>query len=159
MSFDVQNPRGGPAAGNRTFMGHVFLFPHGHCELQWDHTRACATHFLAHNTCCTRACCAPTETAKFGLTTHPWVRYHLSLLQVHCHMIAHPCQSNGRPTKQTKLCCFRGPHASMCHTSVWLCTQLRTIGHLGAYSRRAAASVVLDAYSISSGGPPLRPLT
>ena len=45
-------------------------------------------------------------------------------------MIAHPCQSNGRSTKQTKLCCFRGPHTSMYHTSVWLCTQLWTIGHL-----------------------------
>ena len=101
VSFDVQNPRGGTAPGNRTFTGHVFLFAHGHCELQWDHTRACATDFLAHNTCGTRACCAPTETTRFGLTTHPWVRYHLSFLQVHYHMIAHPCQSNGHSTKQT----------------------------------------------------------
>ena len=90
VSFDVQNPRGGTAPGNRTFTGHVFLFAHGDCELKWDHTRACATDFLAHNTCSTRTCCAPTETTRFGLTTHPWVRYHLSFLQVHCHMIAHP---------------------------------------------------------------------
>ena len=111
VSFDVQNPRGGTPPGNRTFTGHVFLFAHGHCELQWDHTRACATDFLPHNTCGTRACCASTETTRFGLTTHPWVRYHLSFLQVHCNMIAHPCQSNGRSTKQTKFCCFCGPHA------------------------------------------------
>jgi hypothetical protein len=130
VSFDVQNPRGGTGPGNRTFTGHVFLFAHGHCELQWDHTRACATDFLAHNTCGTRACCASTKTTRFGLTMHPWVRYHLSFLQVHCHMMTHPCQSNGHSTKQTKFCCFRGPHASMCHTSVWLCTQLRTIGYL-----------------------------
>ena len=137
VSFDVQNPRGGTAPGNRTFTGHVFLFAHGHCELQWDHTRACATDFLAHNTCGTCACCAcaPTETTRFDLTTHPWVSYHLSLLQVHCHMIAHPCQSNGRSTKQTKFCCFRGPHTSMCHTSEWLCTQLRTIGHLCGFHK------------------------
>ena len=130
VSFDVQNPRGGTAPGNRTFTGHVFLFAHGHCELQWDHTRAGATDFLAHNTCGTRACCASTKTTRFGLTMHPWVRDHLSFLQVHCHMMTHPCPSNGRSTKQTKFCCFRGPHASMCHTSVWLCTQLRTIGYL-----------------------------
>ena len=82
VSFDVQNPRGGTAPGNRTFTGHVFLFAHGHCELQWDHTQACATDFLAHNTCGTRAYCASTKTTRFGLTTHPWVRYHLSFLQV-----------------------------------------------------------------------------
>ena len=153
VSFDVQNPRGGTAPGNRTFTGHVFLYAHGHCELQWDHTRACATDFLAHNTCGTLACCVSTKTIWFGLNTHPWVRYHLSFPQVHCHMIAHPCQSNGCSTKQTKICCFRGPHASMCHTNVWLCTQLgqfhkgrqgahwnepTTIGiHLGAKSEVA----------------------
>ena len=135
VSFDVQNPQGGTAPGNRTFTGHVFLFAHGHCELYWDHTRACATDFLAHNTCGTRACCASTKTTRFGLTMHPWVRYHLSFLQVHCHMMTHPCQSDGRSTKQTKFCCFRGPHASMCHTSVWLCTQLRTIGYLCSFNK------------------------
>ena len=114
--------------------GMFFLFAHGPCELQWDHTRACATDFLAHNTCGTRACCASTKTTRFGLTTHPWVRYHLSFLQVHCHMIPHPFQSNGN-TKQTKFCCFRGPHASMCHTSIWLCTQLREIGHLCSFHK------------------------
>ena len=88
VSFDVQNPWGAGAPGNGTFTGHVFLFAHGHCELQWDHTRAGATDFLAHNTCGTRACCAPTETTSSGLTTHPWVRYHLSFLQVHCHTCA-----------------------------------------------------------------------
>ena len=103
VSFDAQNPRGGTSPGNRTFTGHVFLFAHGHCELQWDHTRACATDFLAHNTCGTRACCASTKTRRFSPTTHPWVRYHLSFLQVHCHMIAHPCQSNGRSTKTNKI--------------------------------------------------------
>ena len=135
VSFDVQNPRGDTAPGNRTFTGHVFLFAHGHCKLQWDHTRACATDFLAHNTCGTRACCAPTKTTRFGLTTYPWVRYHLSFLQEHCHRIVHPCQSNGRSTKQTKFCCFCGQHASMCHTSVWLCMQLRTIGHLCGFHK------------------------
>ena len=129
VSSDVQNPRAGSAPGDRTFTGHVFSFVHGHCELQWDHTRACAAHFLAHNTCGTRACCVSTK------TTHPWVHYNLSFLQVHCHMIAHPCQSNGRSTKETKLGCFRGPHASMCHTSVWLCTQLRTVGHLCGFHK------------------------
>ena len=127
VSFDVQNQRGGTAPGNRTFTGHIFLFAHGHCELQWDHTRASATDFLAHNTCGTRACCASTKTTRFGPSMHPWVRYHLSFLQVHCHMMTHPCQSNGHSTKQTTFCCFRGMHASMCHTSVWLRTQLRTI--------------------------------
>ena len=140
VSFDVQNSRGGTAPGNRTFTGHVFLFAHGHCELQWDHTRACATDFLAQNTCGTRACCASTNTTRFGLTTHPWVCYHLSFLQVHCHMMAHPCQSNGLSTKQTKFCCFRRPHACMCHTSVWLCMELMTIGHLcGAHKGRQGA--------------------
>ena len=118
VSFDVQNPRGGTAPGNRTFTGHVFSFARGHCELQWAHTRACATDFLAHNTFGTRACWASTKTTRFGLTMHPWVRYHLSFLQVHCHMMTHPCQRNGHSTKQTKFCFFRGPHASMCHTSV-----------------------------------------
>ena len=66
---------------------------------------------------------------------HPWVRYHLSFLQVHCHMMTHPCQSNGHSTKETKFCCFCGPHASMCHTSVWLCTQLRTIGYLCSFQK------------------------
>ena len=135
VSFDVQNPRGGTAPGNRTFTGHVFFFARGHCELQWAHTRACATDFLAHNTCGTRACCASTKTTRFGLTMHPWVRYHLSFLQVHCHMMTHPCQSNGNTTKQTKFCCFCGPHVSMCHTSVWLCTQLRTIGYLCSFHK------------------------
>ena len=136
VSFDVQNPWGGTAPRNRTFTGHVLLFAHGHCVLHWDHTQACATDFLAHNTCGTSACCATTQTARFGLTMHPWVRYHLSLLQVHYHMIAHPCQSNGRSTKQTKFCCCRGPHAVMCHTSVWLCAQLRTIWHLCSFHKR-----------------------
>ena len=45
-------------------------------------------------------------------------------------MMTHPCQSNGRSTKQTKLYCFRGLHVGMCHTKVWLCIQMRTIGHL-----------------------------
>ena len=135
VGFDVQNPRGGTAPGKRTFNGHVFLFAHGHCELQWDHTRACATDFLAHNTCGTRACCASTKTTRFGLSMHTWVRYHLSFLQMQCHMMTHPCQSNGRSTKQTKFCCFRGPHASMCHTSVWLCTQLRTIGYFCSFHK------------------------
>ena len=49
--------------------------------------------------------------------------------------MTHPCQSNGCSTKQTKLCCFRGPHASMCHTSIWLCTQLRTIGHVCSFHK------------------------
>ena len=92
VSFDVQNPRGGTAPRNRTFTGHVFLFAHGHCVLQWDHTRACDADFLAHNTCGTCAYSATTESARVCLTMHPWVRYHLSLLQVNCHMIAHPCQ-------------------------------------------------------------------
>ena len=78
----------------------------------------------------------PRETARFGLTTYPWVRYHLSLLQVHCHMVAHPCQSNGHSTKQTKFCCFRGPHTGMCHTSVRLCTQLGTIWHLCGFHKK-----------------------
>ena len=50
-------------------------------------------------------------------------------------MITHPWQSNGRSTNQTKFCCFRGPHASMCYTSIWLCTQLRTIGHLCSFHK------------------------
>ena len=66
---------------------------------------------------------------------HPWVSYHLSFLQVHCHMMTHPSQSNGNSTKETKFCCFCGPHASMCHTSVWLCTQLRTIGYLCSFHK------------------------
>ena len=135
MSFDVQNPRGGTTPGNRTFKGHVFLFAHGHCKLEWDHTRACATDFLAHNTCGTRARCASTKTTRVGLTTHRWVRYHLSFLQVHCHMMTHPCQSNGCSTKQTKFCCFRGPHAGMCHSNEWLCTQLSTFGHICSFHK------------------------
>ena len=49
--------------------------------------------------------------------------------------MTHPSQSNGHSTKETKLCCFCGPHASMCHTSVWLCTQLRTIGYLCSFHK------------------------
>ena len=135
VSFDVQNPRGGTAPGNRTFTGHVFLLKHGHCVLQWDHIRACATDFLAHNTCGARACSATRETGRFGLTTHPWARYHLSLLQVQCHTIAHPCPSNGHSTQQTKFYCFRRPHAGMCHPSVRLCTQPRTIWHLCGFHK------------------------
>ena len=108
VSFDVQNPRGGSAPRNRTFTGHVFLFTHGHCLLQCDCTRARAADFLAHGTHRAHACTATTETTRFGLTTHPRVHYHLSLLQVHCHMIAHCCQSNGHSTKQRKFCCFCG---------------------------------------------------
>ena len=131
---------GGNAPGNRTFTGHVFLFAHGNYVLQWHHTRGRATDFLVHTTCGTRACSATIETARFRLTTHPWVRYHLSLVQVHCYIIAHPCQSNGHSTKQTKLRCFGGPHADMCHTSVRLCLQLRTIWHLcGLHKGRQGA--------------------
>ena len=95
----------------------------------------------SEDACGARACTATAETARFGLTTHPWVTYHLSLLQVHCHTIAHPCQSNGRSTKQTKFCCFRGPHASMCHTGVRLCTQLRTFRHLCGFDKDKADRV------------------
>ena len=122
VRFDVQNPRGGTAPSNRTFTRHVFLFAHGHCLLQYDYTQTRASDFLAHNTRCACACAATTKTARFGLTTHFKVRYHLSLPRVHCHIIGHRCQRKGQSTKEKKFCCFCRPHTSMCHTSVRLCT-------------------------------------
>ena len=82
-----------------------------------------------------RTILATTETARFGLTTHPWVCYHLSLSQVHCHLIAHACQSNGHSTKQTKFVCFCGPHNGICHTSVRRRMQLGTICHLCGFHK------------------------
>ena len=116
-----------------TFTGHVLLFVHGHCLRL--HTGTCCADFLARNTLCARASTATLETARSRLTTHPRVRYHLSLLQVHSHMMAHPCQSNGHSAKQTKSCCICGLHTSMCHTNVRLCTQLGTIWHLCGFMK------------------------
>ena len=145
VSFDVQNTWGGTAPGNRTFTGHVFLFAHGHCVLQWDHTRECATDILAHNTCGTRACSATTETARFGLTTHPCVRCHLSLLQVCCDMIVHPCQSNGHSTKQTKKFVASAGRMLVCATPVY--GSARNRGQFGTFAVFTKADRVPTAMS------------
>ena len=126
-SFDVQNPRCGSAPGNRRFTGHVFLLAHSHYVLQWNQTRACATNFPAYNACSARAQCETTKTARFGLTMDPWVRYHLSLAQVLRHNDCACFLQQWPVDKTNKFCCLCGSHASMCHTSVRLGTQLNNL--------------------------------
>ena len=108
---------------------------HGHCWLQRDYERARAADFFPHNTRRARACTTATKSTRFCLTPHLGVNYHLSPLQVHGHMIAHPCQSNGHPTKQAKLCGFCGSHTGMCHTNIGLCTQVGTVWHLSGFTK------------------------
>ena len=122
----------GVAPRNGTFTGNGFLLAHGLRWRECDYTLARAADFLAHNTLCACACTAITETTRLCLTMHPRVSYHLSLLQVHCHMIAILAKAMTTPKNKQN---YVGPDTSMRRISVRLCAQMGTIWHLCGFHK------------------------